>query len=160
MKPSVRAVRLGCLAACIAGAMARPAGAQGYGTSPGPAYSGGGTSYLPLGGNMGGFIPYSPGPGGGLGVQARAPQAVARPPMEATTMGGAGPALGAPRSAVAPLAPIGVMRSGGGMIRRSPPAGGAMGGMGGTPRPPVGSYPFRQPPGLLGPGGSSPAMSM
>jgi hypothetical protein len=45
---------------------------------------------------------------------------------------------------------------GGGLIKR-PASRGAMGGMA---RPPVGSYPFRQPPSLLGPASAGPAMSM
>jgi len=32
-------------------------------------YFGGSSTYVPFGGAMGGFVPYSSGPGGGLGVQ-------------------------------------------------------------------------------------------
>jgi hypothetical protein len=143
-----------------------------FGSTPGYNFSGvgsyfsGATTNVPFGG-MGGFIPYSPGPGGGLGVQPSMRSPVGQ--MQAGSMGSTGmsPRLGAVRSQITPLAPItargmGGMGAGagmgsmGGLLLRSP-SGGSMGGM---PRPPVGSYPFRQPPSLLGPATSAPAMSM
>ena len=63
---------------------ARPAQAQYFGSSSSGLSSGsmpsyrfssagsyfsGSSTYVPFGGAMGGFIPYGPGPGGGLGVQ-------------------------------------------------------------------------------------------
>ena len=74
------------------------------------------------------------------------------------------PSLGLIRGQIAPLSPIGSrgmgagggMGSMGGLIRRTP-SGGPMGGMA---RPPVGSYPFRQPPSLLGPATAAPSMAM
>jgi hypothetical protein len=134
--------------------------AQGYGPSSGSLDSGGGTSYLPYGGG-GGFLPYSPGPGGGLGVQPRMAPAATRAPMQGAGMSGVpGAELGRPRSRLAPLRPLSVMDAGmgGGPLLRRPPAG--AGGMGrGMARPPVGYYPFRQPPSLVGPSGG-PSMSM
>jgi hypothetical protein len=136
-----------------------------YGVSPSLSYSSGGTSYLPFGG--GGFVPYSGGPGGGLGVQPRMAGPSLRSPLATAAMGGMagsmGPSLGQVRSSITPLSPIRVMSGGrgGGM------AGGAMiqrasngGGMGGMSRPPVGSYPFRQPPSLTGPASQVMSMSM
>ncbi|MFO0890948.1 MAG: hypothetical protein U0790_17620 [Isosphaeraceae bacterium] len=144
-----------------------------YGSTPSYNFSGvgsylsGTTTYVPFGG-MGNFIPYSPGPGGGLGVQPG--MRVSGGQMQTASMGGSmgmSPSLGVVRSQITPLAPISSggmsgMRGGsgigsmGGLIRRGP-GGGAMGGM---TRPPVGSYPFRQPPSLLGPATSAPSMSM
>jgi hypothetical protein len=79
---------------------------------------------------------------------------------------GQGQTLGQPGVSLTTPAPIGVqgmstqtvgrMGSMGGLIRRPPPGG----GMGGMARPPVGSYPFRQPPSLIGPATTMPAMSM
>ena len=74
------------------------------------------------------------------------------------------PSLGLIRGQISPLSPIGArgmgagggMGSMGGLIRRTP-SGGPMGGMS---RPPVGSYPFRQPPSLLGPATAAPSMAM
>ncbi len=129
-------------------------------------YFGGSSTYVPFGGAMGGFLPYSPGSGGGLGVQPGMRDSGMQMPPGGMSMLGARPTLGLIRSATTPLAPIGLggmgsrsfgrMESMGGLIRRSP-TGGSMGGMA---RPPVGSYPFRQPPSLLGPASSAPAMSM
>jgi hypothetical protein len=132
----------------------------------GSTLSGVSAAYVPFG-SMGGFVPYTPGPGGGLGVQSGMRSSVA--PMPSSGMGSLGmrPTLGLGRSQITPLAPIstramggmgtgGGMGSTGGLIRRAP-AGGSMGGMA---RPPVGGYPFRQPPSLLGPASSAPAMSM
>jgi hypothetical protein len=155
--------------------------AQSFGTSssgmgPGtmPSYSlsgvgsyfGGSSAYIPFGGTTGGFVPYSPGPGGGLGVQPRMRNAGAQ--MQAGGMGlmGPRPSLGLIRGQLTPLAPIGLgamgtragagMSSMGGLIRRTP-SGASMGGMS---RPPVGNYPFRQPPSLLGPATATPSMTM
>ncbi len=77
------------------------------------------------------------------------------------------PSLGLIRGQMTPIAPISSrgmggmgpgagMSSMGGLIRRTP-SGGCMGGMA---RPPVGSYPFRQLPSLLGPATAAPSMSM
>ena len=74
------------------------------------------------------------------------------------------PSLGLIRGQLTPLSPISSrgmgagegMGSMGGLIRRTP-SGGPMGGMA---RPPVGSYPFRQPPSLLGPATAAPSMAM
>ncbi len=137
-----------------------------YNFSGAGSYFGGSSAYVPFGGAMGGFMPYSPAPGGGLGVQPGMRDSGMRMPPGGMSMLGARPTLGLIRSATTPLAPIGLggmgsrsfgrMESMGGLIRQSP-TGGSMGGMA---RPPVGSYPFRQPPSLLGPVSSAPAMSM
>ena len=113
---------------------------------------------------MGGFVPYTPGPGQGLGVMSRPGLAGSSMPQSSMGMPGQRSSLGLIRGALTPLAPIGVMGRGGmgqggmsgGLIRRMP-SGGSMGGMG---RPPVGGYPFRIPPSLIGPATSAPAMSM
>ena len=127
-------------------------------------YFGGSSTYVPFSGAMGGFIPYSSGPGGGLGVQP----GMRDPGLPMQTGGmrmlGSTPNLGLIGSTTTPLAPLGIMnragmgRSGmsGALIRRTP-SGGRMDPM---RRAPVGSYPFRIPPSLLGPGTTSPAMSM
>ncbi len=137
-----------------------------YNFSGAGSYFRGSSSYVPFGGAMGGFLPFSPGPGGGLGVQPGMRDSGMQRPTGGMSMQGARPTLGLIPSATTPLTPIGVGGMGsrsfgrtesmGGLIRRSP-AGGSMGGMA---RPPVGSYPFRQPPSLLGPASSAPAMSM
>jgi hypothetical protein len=137
------------------------------GFSAAGSYFSGSSTYLPFGGGTGGFVPYSAGPSGGLGVmqgmsESATPDGSARMPMLGTR-----PALGQIPGGLTPVAPIGLdmmgsraggsMGSmGGGLIRR-PVSRGAMGG---TARPPVGSYPFRQPPSLLGPASAGPAMSM
>jgi hypothetical protein len=41
----------------------------GYNFSGVGSYFSGSPSYIPFGSTIGGFVPYSPGPGGGLGVQ-------------------------------------------------------------------------------------------
>jgi len=118
------------------------------------------STYLPFGGTMSGFVPYNPGPGGGLGVQTPMANTPMQTPPGGMKMPGARPNLG---GRITPLRPIGSMGSPRGgamgnlgtMIQRAP-AGGSMGGM---TRPPVGGYPFRQPPALTGPS-SAPAMSM
>ncbi len=137
-----------------------------YNFSGAGSYFGGSSTYVPFGGAMGGFLPYSPGLGGGLGVQPGMRDSSMQVPPGGMRMLGARPTLGLIRSATTPLAPIGPggmgsrsigrMESMGGLIRRSP-TGGSMGGMA---RPPVGSYPFRIPPSLLGPSTAAPAMSM
>lgn len=119
--------------------------------------------YLPYG-SMGGFVPYTPEPGQGLGVMTRPGLAGSSIPQPSMGMLGQRSSLGLIRGTLTPLAPIGIIGRGGmgqggmsgGLIRRLP-SGGSMGGMG---RPPVGSYPFRIPPSLLGPATSAPAMSM
>jgi len=137
-----------------------------YNFSGAGSYFGGSSTYLPFGGAGSSFLPYSPGPGGGLGVQPGMIDSGMQMPPGGMRMLGARPSLGLIPSATAPLAPInlggmgsrsfGRMGSMGGLIGR-PPAAGSMGGMA---RPPVGNYPFRQPPSLLGPSTSAPSMSM
>jgi hypothetical protein len=145
---------------------------MGPGTMPGYSFSGvgsyfsGTSAYVPFS-SMGGFVPYSPGPGGGLGVQPGMRGSGAQ--MQTGGMGlmGPRPSLGLIRGQITPIAPISSrgmggmgpgagMGSMGGLIRRTP-SGGSMGGMA---RPPVGSYPFRQPPSLLGPATAAPSMAM
>jgi hypothetical protein len=137
-----------------------------YNFSGAGSYFGGTSALVPFGGAMGGFLPYSPGLGGGLGVQPAMPDSAMQMPPGGMRMLGTRPSLGLIRSATTPLAPISIGGMGsrsfgriGSMaepIRRSP-AGGSMGGM---PRPPVGNYPFRQPPSLVGPSTAAPSMSM
>lgn len=152
MRPLLRANLAVFMAGWIIVVGASSAQAQGYGTSGG---------YLPFGGSSGGFVPFSGGPGGGLGVQPRMSQPATRTPLGGTSMaGGMRPVLGSPRGMLTPLSPLsprGLMGAGGGMIQRSPSG---VGGMGGMARPPVGGYPFRQPPSIVTPNASSPAMSM
>ena len=127
-------------------------------------YFGGSSTYVPFSGAMGGFIPYSSGPGGGLGVQP----GMRDPGLQMQTGGmrmlGSTPSLGLIGSTTTPLAPLGIMNPGGmgrpgmsGALIRRTPSGGRIDPM---RRAPVGSYPFRIPPSLLGPGTPSPAMSM
>ena len=127
-------------------------------------YFGGSSTYVPFSGAMGGFIPYSSGPGGGLGVQP----GMRGPGLQMQTGGmrmlGSTPSLGLIGSTTTPLAPLGIVNPGGmgragmsGALIRRTPSGGRMDPM---RRAPVGSYPFRIPPSLLGPGTPSPAMSM
>jgi hypothetical protein len=121
------------------------------------------STYLPLGGSMSGFVPYSPGSRGGLGVQSPMVNSAMLAPPGGMTMPGARRILGSTGSRITPLTPIestgfprgGPMGRTGTMIQRAP-AGGAMSGMA---RPPVGGYPFRQAPPLIE-SGSAPAMSM
>ena len=137
-----------------------------YNFSGAGSYASGSPTYVPYSSGMGGFLPYTPGPRGGLGVQP-----VMRTPGAAMQSGGmemlgSRPTLGLTGSEITPLAPIslGTMgsRSGGGMgsmggrIRRAPSSA----SMKGMARPPVGSYPFREPPSLLGPATAAPSMSM
>jgi hypothetical protein len=139
---------------------------QGFALSGASSYFGGTTSYLPFGATMGGFLPYNPMPGAGLGVQPGVRGFGMSVQPGGLRMPGSMSAIGQIRSTTTPLAPIGLrqMRSGplqrmesmGGLIPRSP----ARGSMGRMVRPPVGSYPFRQPPSLLGPATAGPAMSM
>ena len=105
-------------------------------------------------GTFSGFVPYTPGPGQGMGVMSQSRMSSSRGPREGMGMLGERSGIGQIRANLVPLAPIGIMsRPGmgqggmsGSLIRRMP-AGGAMGGMG---RPPVGRYPFRIPPSLNG----------
>lgn len=159
MHRMLRLVASATIAMAVASGTAR---AQGYGASSGSLYTGGGTTYVPYGASMGGFLPYTSGPGGGLGVQSRMTPAPSRSPILGGSMGGGmGTALGRPRSSIAPLRPISATSmGGGGLIRRASPTTPAMGGgMSGGVRPAVGSYPFRQPPSLVVPN-SGPATSM
>jgi hypothetical protein len=146
-----------CLMIVLAPCGSRVGWAQGYDPRPKPLDYGGSASYLPYGGA--GFIPYSAGPGGGLGVQARR--------IETTTQTARGIRMpdvglqGRGRDLIAPLAPIrpfGGTNAMGGRLkvpRRSSPTS-----MRPTARPPVGGYPFRQPPSLIGPSSIGSAMSM
>jgi hypothetical protein len=142
-------------------------GGSSRSSSAAGSYFGGGSTYLPFGGSMGGFVPYSAGPGGGLGVMREMRENVTSMGPRETLMLDRRPALGQMSGSLTPLTPIGsgVMGSpaggamgsmGAGLIKR-PASRGAMGGMA---RPPVGGYPFRQPPSLLGPATAGPAMSM
>jgi hypothetical protein len=136
-------------------------GAFGVGT-----YFGGGPSYIPFGGAMGGFIPYSAGPGGGLGVQPGMRGFDTRMQSPGMGMPDVRPGLGLIRGEMKPIVPIGLRntesRGGGGTgsmggLFRPVPSGGV------TPRmarPPVGNYPFRQPPRLLGSDIASSPLSM
>lgn len=133
----------------------------GYGPGMENLYRDTGAGYLPSGG---GFVPYTPGPGGGLGVQARSgggsspasPGGMSMP--GSSTQGGPGRA-GAGLSPLAPIGGMGARRGGTGSSLFMNPA--AARGMGrSTRRPPVGSYPFRIPPSLLGPSARGPAMAM
>jgi hypothetical protein len=147
------------LAAAAAAAGVRSADAQGY-----PPAGGGGTVYVPYGG-AGGFMPYSPGPAGGLGVQSasalpmgRAPSLASGAQMSPGGASGMTTGLGSVRATLSPLTPIRAggsgMGMGGGLIRRTAPNG----GMNALSRPPVGGYPFKQPARLSGPAG--PGMGM
>jgi hypothetical protein len=146
-----------------AGAAAQSAGFTGsYGPGMENLLRGGGAGYLPSGG---GFLPYTPGAGGGLGVQSRRNAGSPAASSGAMSMPG-GSAVGGPGTRpgrLVPLAPIGGMsgqRGGMGASRllNRMPTGRGMGG--GMARPPVGSYPFRVPPSLLGPATQAPAMAM
>ncbi len=121
------------------------------------------STYLPYG-TMGGFVPYTPGAGRGLGVMERSGVMGPNAPRTGMGMLGERPGLGSVRGFLSPLAPIGtasrVGMGQGGMpgasFRPMPSAG----GMGGMARPAVGGYPFRIPPSLLGPVAPAPGMSM
>jgi hypothetical protein len=170
-------VAIGFIVLSADSAHAQSFGSSGFGMGSGASgdydfsgvdsYFSGSPSYIPFGSTIGGFVPYSPGPGGGLGVQPGMRGTGGQ--MQASGMGlmlGTRPSIGIIRGALTPLTPIslgtmgsraaGSMGSMGGLIRRTPSSG-SMGGMG---RPPVGSYPFRQPPSLLGPATAAPAMAM
>ena len=118
-------------------------------------YFGGSSTYVPFGGAMGGFVPYSSGPGGGLGVQPgmRDPGLQMQP--GGMRMLGSTSSLGLIGSTTTPLAPLGIMNPGGmgragmsGTLIRRTPSGGWMDRM---RRAPVGSYPFRVPPSFSAP---------
>jgi hypothetical protein len=180
-KDSLSGMTLGLVSMALMTFLVSPARAQYSGSSwPGtssaamPSYSfsgagsyfGGSSSYVPFGGTISGFIPYSPVPGGGLGVQPGMRDSGMRMPPGGMRMFGTRPSLGLIRSATTPPAPIGlgtmgtraggVMDAMGGLIRRAP----SPGSMGGMLRPPVGAYPFRVPPSLFGPTTAAPAMAM
>lgn len=157
--PSIRVLKVGLWLGIVLALL--PASSRAQGPSPAT----GGSNYLPFG-TMGGFVPYLPGPGQGLGVMSGDGRRMATSPRLGMRMFGQGIDLGAPRRLLTPLAPIGLgslgsppsgrMGSMGDLIRR--PA--TRGGMGGMSRPPVGNYPFRQPPSLIGPATTMPSMSM
>jgi hypothetical protein len=143
------------------------AGVASKGSSAAGSYFGGGSTYLPFGGGLGGFIPYSAGTGGGLGVMQGMSETITPMGSAGMTLLGTRPTLGRLGGSLSPLEPIGLgtmgspagspMGLGGGGLIKRPASRGTMGGMA---RPPVGSYPFRQPPSLLGPSSAGPAMSM
>lgn len=134
------------------------------GVSPGLSAPSGGTTYLPYGPIGGGFIPYTSGPGGGLGVMTR-PRS-----SSASVSAGSGMSAMQPRAtptltprgraALSPLTPLSRLGIGFG-------ARGMQGSAMSSPsmirktRPPVGGYPFQLPttPGSAA-SGASPAMSM
>lgn len=127
-------IRISILSSFLLAAGPSLARAQGYGGS---------ASYLPSGG---GFVPYRMGP------------ALATAPAPAMPFG-MRQDLGGLRTTVALLRPIGagampMVTGGRGLLPLRPG-----GGMNAMPRPPVGSYPFRIPPSLVGPG-SAPMMGM
>ncbi|WP_165232507.1 hypothetical protein [Aquisphaera insulae] len=162
----LRWLALAALLATAPAARGQELGRRGFDFSGFGAYLGGTSpTYVPFGGLMGGFVPYTPGPSGGLGVAAPMREPSARVPGAGMGAMGSnsGARLGMPSGALTPLAPIGTGsgRTGGmsGMSGLAPRAGTAR-PMGGMNRPPVGGYPFRQPPSLLGPSSSAPAMSM
>ena len=127
-------------------------------------YFGGSSTYVPFSAAMGGFVPYSSGPGGGLGVQPGMRDSALQLPPGGMRMIGPIQSLALIRSTTTPLAPLGITNSGGmggagisgTLIQRAP----STGKMDRMRRVPVGNYPFRIPPSLLGPGPTSPAMSM
>ncbi len=136
------------------GMAARPALAQAPPAIGNPAY-------LPAGGS--GFLPYTPGPGGGLGVMPPSAPLPARMSARPTTLGGgmsagvtAGPRTLLPgyRGSLGLTASRGL---GGGAMRRSTSG---MTGRAMPRRPPVGSYPFRQPAPLTPLAPAGPNMSM
>jgi hypothetical protein len=123
---------------------------------------GGASSYLPSGA-FGGFVPYTPGLGQGLGVMSRGAMAGPGGLFGRMAMPGAVPGLSPGRASLNPPPPIGVLGGSmgqrgmlGGPMRLTP----ARGTMPAMARPPVGSYPFRVPPSLIGPATAGPAMSM
>ena len=152
----VRAQSLG-----LSGPGMGPGTTRSYNFSGVGPYFSGTSAYVPSG-TMGGFVPYSPGPAGGLGVQSGMRSPVVQMQPSGMVLMGPRPSLGLIRGQITPLARIGTrgmgegMGSMGGLIRRTP-SGGPMGGMS---RRPVGSYPFRQPPSLLGPATAAPSMAM
>lgn len=141
-------------------------GARGFGGGYGPGMGnlapGAGAAYLPSGG---GFVPYTPGPRGGLGVQSRMSDLTPATASRSMTMPGM-PALsgfGAASDRLSPLTPITGLSGRGGGMRSSRLLNPSPMGSGGRPmpsRPPVGSYPFQIPPSLSGPASQRPAMSM
>lgn len=126
----------------------------------GPAAMGGGASYMPLAGGFGGFVPYRPGPNGGLGVIARPDRPPARPATGAMLMGGGRRDLGRVRTLLTPFSPANGRSAGmaGSLFRRPSTLG--MGRMNGRTRAAVGSFPFREPPSFGDQAASPAGMSM
>jgi hypothetical protein len=122
----------------------------------------GSSSYLPLPG-WGGFVPYTPGPGRGLGLMAGVRNPALNVPATGMSMSGGPSSLGRVPASLTPPGPISI-GSGRGMGQAGMATGltRSMRGAGSMPmaRPPVGSYPFRIPPSLFGPATAGPAMSM
>ncbi len=162
--------RVGFLAACLLAFVGDRAPAQslglggrgvagGYGPGMENLLPGSGAGYLPSGG---GFLPYTPGRGGGLGVQSRMTDVTPGPASGSMAMPGAPSPVGEASGRLSPLSPIRGLSGRGGMgsslfMNRSP-GGGRPGPM--PSRPPVGFYPFQIPPGLGDPASQRPAMSM
>src|SRR5271166_3875626 len=73
--------------------------------------AGSSSTYLPFGG-MGGFVPYTTGPGQGLGVMSRTGQPATSMSRERMGMLGAIPSLGPIHGNITPPAPLGGMSSG------------------------------------------------
>jgi hypothetical protein len=128
----------------------------GYGAERPPLYAGGTTAYLPLGGSVPGYVPYSGGPGGGLAtmpasrrMEAAAMRGLGMPGPRSTGLG-----LGSARLVVP--GPIGRGRMG----MRGAAAMGGSAAMSRPSRPPVGAYPFRRPAASGRPAPSAAAMSM
>ena len=170
------AKRIGLLTACFllvvgdrAPAQSLGFGGRGFSGGYGPGMEnlvrggGAGTGYLPAGG---GFLPYTPGPGGGLGVQSRMSDLTPGTTSRSRTMPGASAlgGIGGASGRLSPLAPItGLSGMKGGSGMRSSRLLNRPVGPGPKPmpsRPPVGSYPFQIPPSLRGPASQRPAMAM
>ena len=76
-------------------------------------YFGGSSTYVPFGGAMGGFVPYSSGLGGGLGVMPGMRDSGVQMPPGGLRMLGSTSSLGVIRSTTMPLSPLGLMNTGG-----------------------------------------------
>src|SRR5690348_6276787 len=87
-------------------------GVSSNGSSAAGSYFGGGSTYLPFGGGLGGFVPYSARPGGGLGVMQGMNESVAPTGSTRMFMLGTRPALGQSGGSLTPLAPIGLDMTG------------------------------------------------
>lgn len=167
--PSTRGTLFSIAAFALLGTIPPSAMAQeGFsprGVSPLMPIPSGGTTYLPAGPIGGGFIPYTPGPSGGLGIAGRprasSPSAMGTSGMSAMSSRATPTLSPRGRAALSPLAPLG--RLGIGIGARGGMRGPAMStpSMSRKVRPPVGFYPFQLPTAPGGASGASaPAMSM